>query len=133
MIQRLLRLENDQVVFTWKDYARDRQIREMSLPAEELIRRFLLHILPDRFVRIRSYGLLANRQREKPDPVPQAPQQAPANRQGRTPAYQPWRDLLLALTGIDATLCPACGQGRLQRREPLVPARRLQMSQRPPP
>jgi len=53
------------VTFTWKDYADSGRQREMTLPGEEFLRRFLLHVLPDRFVRIRYYGLLANRHREK--------------------------------------------------------------------
>ena len=105
----------------------------MSLPAEELIRRFLLHVLSDRFVRIRSYGLLANRNREKNLTLCRKLLKHKPTARAVLHARQPWRDLLLALTGIDATLCPACGQGCLQRREPVVPARRLQMSQRPPP
>ena len=56
--RRLVGLENDQVSFTYKDYSQDGRRREMALPAQEFIRRFLLHILPDRFVRIRHYGLL---------------------------------------------------------------------------
>lgn len=62
---RLVRLEGEEVTFTWKDYADHDRMREMTLSGEEFLRRFLLHVLPDRFVRIRYYGLLANRNREK--------------------------------------------------------------------
>jgi hypothetical protein len=62
---RLRRLDHDHVTFTYKDYTQGGRTREMTLPAEEFIRRFLLHILPDRFVRIRYYGLLANRHRKR--------------------------------------------------------------------
>lgn len=51
------------VTFTYKDYAHDSQVRSMSLSLDEFIRRFCLHILPPRFVKIRHYGLLANRDR----------------------------------------------------------------------
>src|SRR6185503_2242726 len=61
---RLVRLADDQVTFTYKDSAQGGRHRQMTLPAEEFIRRFLLHILPHRFVRIRYYGLFANRHRE---------------------------------------------------------------------
>ena len=50
---RLVRLEGEEVTFTWKDYAQGQRIREMTISGEEFLRRFLLHILPDRFVRIR--------------------------------------------------------------------------------
>jgi hypothetical protein len=63
--QCLVRLEGEEVTFTWKDYARGQRLQEMTLSGEEFLRRFLLHVLPERFVRIRYYGLLANRHREK--------------------------------------------------------------------
>ncbi len=63
--QRLIRLDGEGVTFTWKDYARGQRLQQMTLPGEEFLRRFLLHVLPDRFVRIRYYGLLANRHREQ--------------------------------------------------------------------
>lgn len=60
---RLLRLENGQVTFRWKDYAQGSRQGTMTLAATEFIRRFLLHVLPSGFVRIRYYGFLANRVR----------------------------------------------------------------------
>jgi hypothetical protein len=60
---RLLRLENGQVTFRWKDYARGSRQSIMTLEATEFIRRFLLHVLPSGFVRIRYYGFMANRVR----------------------------------------------------------------------
>ena len=58
---RLIAFENDQVTFKWKDYARGNKKRTMTLPANEFLRRFLLHVLPRGFVRIRFFGFLANR------------------------------------------------------------------------
>ena len=58
---RLVRMENDSVTFKWKDYAHGSRRRLMTLSAVEFLRRFLLHILPRGFVRIRHYGLFANR------------------------------------------------------------------------
>ncbi len=60
---RLLHLADGRVTFRWKDYAQGNQQRAMTLAATEFIRRFLLHVLPSGFVRIRSYGFLANRVR----------------------------------------------------------------------
>lgn len=59
---RLLSLENNQVTFKWKDYRhkRDKRFGTMTLSAQEFIRRFLIHILPSRFHRIRHYGFLSN-------------------------------------------------------------------------
>jgi hypothetical protein len=60
---RLLAFENGNVTFRWKDYAHGNKKRKMTLPADEFLRRFLLHILPRGFVRIRHFGFLANRRR----------------------------------------------------------------------
>jgi hypothetical protein len=60
---RILSVDNDTVRFWWKDYRRDNTRRVMTLDGCEFLRRFLLHILPRGFQRIRSYGLLANRVR----------------------------------------------------------------------
>ena len=57
---RLLRFENNQVTFRWRDYAHGNKKRIMTLSAEEFLRRFLLHVLPTSFVRIRFFGFLAN-------------------------------------------------------------------------
>ena len=58
--QRLLAFENGQVTFRYKDYAHGNRQRTMCLEAVEFIRRFMLHILPANFMRIRHYGFLAN-------------------------------------------------------------------------
>jgi len=60
---RLVSLENDQVTFRWKDYAHSNQQKNMTLKVDEFLRRFLLHTLPRRFVRIRFFGFLARRKR----------------------------------------------------------------------
>jgi len=60
---RLVALEHDQVTFRWKDYAHGNKKRMMTLGSQEFLRRFLLHVLPRGFVRIRFFGLLANRRR----------------------------------------------------------------------
>jgi hypothetical protein len=62
---RLIEMEDGKVRFHWKDYARGNESKTMQLEAVEFIRRFLLHVVPKGFVRIRHYGLLANRHREE--------------------------------------------------------------------
>src|SRR5499427_1635594 len=61
--RRLVAFQNNQVTFRWKDYAQGNHKRMMTLSAQEFLRRFLLHVLPRGFVRIRSFGFLANRRR----------------------------------------------------------------------
>jgi hypothetical protein len=62
--QRLLCVSADTVTFRWKDYRAGGKQKAMPLSLEEFARRFLQHVLPKAFVRIRHYGLLANRNRE---------------------------------------------------------------------
>ncbi len=60
---RLISYQDGQVTFRWRDSAHGNQQRLMSLALDEFLRRFLLHLLPPRFVRIRYYGFLAHRKR----------------------------------------------------------------------
>ena len=62
---RLLELKDDEVHFRWRDYAHGGRWRTMALDAVEFVRRFVMHVLPAGFVRIRHYGLLANRHRRE--------------------------------------------------------------------
>jgi Putative transposase len=110
------------VTFTWKDYARGQRLQEMTLSGEEFLRRFLLHVLPERFVRIRYYGLLANRHREKALalcrevlPGPPAPPKL---------TRSDWQSLLQSLTGVDPMRCEVCGQNALHLVGELAPAPR---------
>jgi hypothetical protein len=63
---RLVALTDGQVTFRWKDYAHHNNQRLMTVTAEEFLRRFLLHVLPHGFFRIRFFGFLANRRRKLP-------------------------------------------------------------------
>jgi Putative transposase/Transposase zinc-binding domain len=62
---RLESLQDGRVTFRYKDYADDHRSKTMSLSADEFLRRFLQHVLPKGFVKVRHYGLLANRHREE--------------------------------------------------------------------
>jgi hypothetical protein len=62
---RIKRMENNKVVFEWKDYRNNNTRKEMELPAVEFIRRFMLHILPKNFYKIRYYGILSSRSKQK--------------------------------------------------------------------
>ena len=128
---RLVRLENDQVTFTYKDYSEGSQVRQMTLPVEEFIRRFLLHILPDRFVRIRHYGLFANRHRASC--LANSRELLGAELTTVEPAQrEDWQAVLLRVTGQDPTLCPKCGRGRLRLVEELAPLPGIAAGRSPP-
>ena len=62
---RIVNVADGQVTFRWKDYAHGSKQRTMTVSGEEFLRRFLLHVLPRGFVRIRFFGFLANRRRAK--------------------------------------------------------------------
>lgn len=63
--RRLLQADAQNVTFAYKDYAKGAKHKTMTLGVEEFVRRFCLHVLPERFVKIRHYGLLGNRNREQ--------------------------------------------------------------------
>ena len=130
---RLVRLEGDQVTFTYKDYAQGSRVREMTLLADEFIRRFLLHVLPERFVRIRHYGLFANRHRASQlERCRDLLGQPAAQAQVQARVREDWQARCVRLTGRDPTLCPVCGQGHLRRVEELAPVSARPMGRRPP-
>lgn len=62
--ERIKDISNNQVTFEYKDYKDDSKIKKMTISAEEFIRRFLLHVLPNHFTKIRHYGLLSNRNKK---------------------------------------------------------------------
>lgn len=112
---RLIDIDDGHVRFRYKDYREERPDtgKTMTLAASEFIRRFLLHVLPRGFHRIRYYGLLGNRHRtEKLERCrhllgtasPSEPVQ---------PATTDFRDRYEALTGVSLRACPLCQHGRM--------------------
>jgi hypothetical protein len=102
--RRLVRLTDDQVTFTYKDYADGCARKEMTLAAIEFVRRFALHIVPGRWVRIRHYGLLAHRDRHQrlahcrallATDAPPAPLPEPTSEPPALPTAERWRVPLL--------------------------------------
>lgn len=120
---RLVALDEETVSFRYRDAQQRSQT--MRLPIDEFIRRFLQHILPDRFVKIRYYGLWSNRQRHaRLDHCRRLLGQRPP------PVSVPmtWQQWLHQRTGIDPTRCPQCQQGTMIPGRVLLPA-----DQRAPP
>lgn len=116
---RILRLNDDQVTFRYRDSADGNRTRQMTLPAFEFIRRFLLHILPEGFVKIRYYGILSNRNRKTK--LNQARQILGVHLEPAQEEKPTWQDLLYRLTGVDPGSCPYCGKGRMRTRQVLLP------------
>jgi hypothetical protein len=97
---RLLAFEKDQVTFRWKDYAHGNKKRKMTVSANEFLRRFLLHLLPRGFMRIRHFGILANRVRAQL--IPRCHQLL-----AETPRRQSATAVSIAQPAVWA--CPECG------------------------
>ncbi len=111
---RLLDIDNDQVRFQWKDYRHGDQVKTMTLSAGEFIRRFLLHVLPDGFQRIRYYGFLGNRYRqEKLDQCRRLLGMQIPDPHTASPSEQDYRDRYEELTGSALRQCPHCQHGRM--------------------
>jgi hypothetical protein len=109
---RLVDFDGQKVRFRWRDYAHGNKKKIMTLNADEFLRRFLLHVLPKGLVRIRHYGLQANRDRHKRlahcrnilgqrSVEPREPESV--------------ESMMLRLTGVDITQCPKCKQGKLRQ------------------
>jgi hypothetical protein len=110
--RRILRVEGDQVALRYRDYADGSRTKVLALSVHELLRRFLLHVLPRGFVRIRHYGLLANRSRRPR--IARCRELLAATAPPTAPAEESVGEKVLRLTGIDLTLCPICREGRMQ-------------------
>ncbi len=113
---RLVSLEKGQVTFRWRDRAHGNQTKLLRVDAGEFIRRFLLHVLPKGFMRIRHYGLLANPLKRKLIPLCRqllGGMAAYTDQTTATPPLETWQQLLQRLTGEDVTLCPKCRKGHL--------------------
>jgi hypothetical protein len=107
---RLLSQGRGRVAFRYRDYADDRKQKVMKLDTLEFIRRFLLHVLPKGFVRIRHYGLLANRTRKEKIARCRILLTAPSAQES---VEETVAEKLLRLTGVDLHRCPACREGRM--------------------
>jgi hypothetical protein len=118
---RINKLENEKVYFRYKDYAHNSSKKIMSLSAFEFIRRFLLHVLPDRFVKIRYYGLLAQRNRKELLEKCRHLLGVPPEEMNTAEIPSDWHELYLMVTGEDITRCPFCGEGRMILKEELPP------------
>src|SRR5271169_78734 len=119
---RILKVQDGHVTFKWRDYADNDRVKVMTLQADEFIRRFLMHVLPKRYVKIRHFGLLANRRRkynialcrlylgcDKTETIKDEP--------------KTWQELMLEVSGVDVTICPVCRKGKMVTIEVLQPFR----------
>jgi hypothetical protein len=109
--QRILSCADNQVTFMYRDYRDRSKEKLMTVTAMEFIRRFLMHVLPPRFVKIRYYGFFSNRIRK----VRIKHCQKLLGMRLHPCLKLSTRDLIIRLTGVDITLGPCCKKGHLQQ------------------
>ena len=107
--ERIVEVTEGTVTFKWRDYKDNNKMKEMTISMEEFIRRFLLHILPSKFMKIRYYGILGNRNKKK--------KLLKCKILTRTKIYKkkklPTLELLKQTLGKDFNLCPHCKKGHM--------------------
>ena len=108
---RILNVQNGQVTFSYRDRKDEDRKKSMPLDAHEFIRRFLLHVLPEGFMRVRHFGFLANR--AKKHALTQCRKLLGLNPALPEIPNQSAIDLLRELTGIDLSRCPCCHKGTM--------------------
>jgi predicted Zn-ribbon and HTH transcriptional regulator len=109
---RIISIDNGKVSFTYQDRQRNNEIRKMTLDAHEFIRRFLLHILPMGFMKIRYFGFLSHKNKREAiallrkliDPEATLPEKF----------SETIIEIMLRLTGKDITCCPECKKGKMK-------------------
>jgi hypothetical protein len=118
---RLLNVDETGVRFSWRDY-RDNKLKVMPLEGAEFLRRFCVHILPKRFVRIRHYGLLSTSHRQELREL----QQAFGISIQKIREKKNWKDVCKERLKYDPDICPHCGKGYMSTIE-------IFFAPRPPP
>jgi hypothetical protein len=117
---RLIDMDHGQIRFLWKDY-RDHHQKTLVLTSDEFIRRFLLHVLPDRFQRIRYYGFLGNRYREERLALCRRLLAMPPPDTRASETVADYHDRFQQLTGNSLRHCPVCHHGCMQVIKILAP------------
>jgi hypothetical protein len=115
---RIVSMQDAAVTFTYRDRADENNKKLLTLEATEFIRRFLLHVLPDGFVKIRYFGFLAHRNKKRCISLIRKlidPAAVPIEKLEETPA-----EMMQRLTGIDITCCPTCKKGKMVVTIPLA-------------
>jgi len=126
--KRIVHFENGRVTFTYKDYADHNRRKTMTLNIMEFIRRFMLHIVPSGFMRIRHYGFLSNRNQKKILPIiRQILCEDEAVQHVEKPNKKRWYEIIEELTGVDPTICPFCKHGKLRLWREIKPLRRYHL------
>jgi len=104
-------LENDKVTFTYRDRSDENKAKQLTVNAEEFIRRYLLHILPGGFMKIRYFDFLANT--NKKECIALIRQLIDPDCKIAEKLTETIQEMMLRLTGTDISHCPECGKGKM--------------------
>jgi len=108
---RILSIEDGIVTFNYRDRNDENKVKKLSLKAEEFIRRYLLHILPNRFMKTRYFGFLAHT--NKRACIPLLRQLINPDAKLAEKMIETVQEMMLRLTNLDISLCPACNKGTM--------------------
>lgn len=108
---RISSIDDGKVTFSYKDRNDDNKTKFMTLKTDEFIRRFLLHVLPHRFVKIRYFGFMFHRDKQKN--IELIRKLVDVVTVFTEKVEETVQQIMLRLTGVDITLCPHCGKGRM--------------------
>ena len=111
---RLVSVKNGNVTFRYKDYADGSKEKLMSLSVVEFIRRFLLHVMPCGYMRIRHFGFLSNRSRKVKLALCMKIFKKRYDKKTKSIKTLKWYDVIKEISGKDPTICPVCSKGRLK-------------------
>lgn len=115
---RIIAVNNGTVTFNYRDRSDGNTLKELTVTADEFIRRFLIHVLPSGFVKIRYFGFLAHANKKQCIPLlrnlidPKAEQ--------CEKLIETIEEMMMRLVGVDISLCPECGQGKMIQIEVLT-------------
>lgn len=107
---RIVSAEKDMVAFKYRDYKDSNKEKIETIDALSFMRRFMIHVVPYRFVRIRYFGILSHRNKKK---AIEACREFYGIKNHEESSPYNWREIFLKKTGRDCSVCPACGKGRL--------------------
>jgi hypothetical protein len=108
---RIQSIDNGIVTFSYRDRSDDNKVKELTLPVEEFIHRFLLHILPNGFMKIRYFGFLAHTNKRKS--IPLLRQLIGSSAELPEKIEETIQEMMLRLTGEDISTCPECKKGKM--------------------
>ncbi|MGI0011269.1 MAG: IS91 family transposase [Nitrosopumilaceae archaeon] len=113
---RICGMDDGKVTFKWRDYKDGRRNKEMTIEAIEFIRRFLLHILPSGFIKIRHYGILSHRNKTK---LRSCQTLLGVSKIAKSKEKESWSDLFFRITKKDPSICPVCQKGHMSLKQTL--------------